>query len=357
MEMLYEVDESSLLDFLNLANGVFAPLDGFCDSKDFFSIIDNYTLANGEIFTIPILLPVNDTITNNISKIENLEISFNGRIIGSVIVEDFFKAKKEDFYKLYGTDDENHPGLKKQLEKGLNFIGGKVVLKDNSLLDKYQINNPKKIKNIFKLNNWKTIVGFQTRNPIHRAHEYLQRVGLDVCDGLFINPLVGWKRKGDFTEEAILLAYNKMIEEFYPKNRVYFDTLRISMKYAGPREAIFHAIIRRNLGCTHFIIGRDHAGVNNYYGKYEAHELARKILDNGDLGIELLLLHEPYYCKKCEQIVTEKNCSHTEKDIIKISGTLIRKMLKNKQYPSKEMMRKEIFESIIKAKQIFIEGE
>lgn len=355
--MVYEADDDTLLDFLNLANNVFFPLEGFCDSKDFRTIIDNCELSNNEVFTIPILLPVSEKIIKNISNIEKLDFSYKGKMIGQVVIEDFYKTTKEDFYKLYGTSDENHPGLNKQLRKGLNFIGGKVILTDKSFLEKYTISNPIKTKEIFKTNNWKTIVGFQTRNPVHRAHEHLQRVGLEVCDGLFINPLVGWKKVGDFTEESILLAYSTMVKEFYPQNRVYFDTLRIAMRYAGPREAIFHAIIRRNLGCTHFIIGRDHAGVGDYYGKYEAHELAKEIMQKHSLGIELLLLHEPYFCKKCEQIVTEKNCSHSGNDVIKISGTIIRSMLTNKQYPPKEMMRKEIYDSIIKANEIFIEGK
>ena len=182
---------------------------------------------------------------------------------------------------------------------------------------------------------------------MHKAHEYLQRVALEVCDALFINPLVGWKKVGDFSEEAVMNGYQTMIDEYYTGLNIYFKPLRTPMRYAGPREAIFHAIIRRNLGCTHFIIGRDHAGVGEYYSKYEAQELARKIISKHDLGIELLLLSEPYYCKKCEQIVSDKTCNHSDEYIQKISGTQIRAMLAEGKRPSNIFMRPKVADSII----------
>jgi len=200
----------------------------------------------------------------------------------------------------------------------------------------------------FALKGWKTIAGFQTRNPVHKAHEHLQRVALEVCDALLINPLLGWKKAGDFSERAVIDGYQTMINEYYAGLNIYFKPLRTPMRYAGPREAIFHAIIRRNLGCTHFIIGRDHAGVGEYYGKYEAQELARKIISKHDLGIELLLLSEPYYCKKCEQIVSDKTCNHSNEYIQKISGTQIRAMLADGKRPSNIFMRPEVADSIIK---------
>lgn len=178
------------------------------------------------------------------------------------------------------------------------------MLVDRSLLK--DVLDPSVTRKIFADNGWSTIAGFQTRNPIHRAHEHLQRTAMDVCDGLFINPIIGWKKKGDFTQEAVTAAYERMIKEFYPENSVYMAGLKTQMRYAGPREAVFHAMIRRNLGCTHFIIGRDHAGVGGFYGAYDAHSLARRLAAEHDLGIKLLLMHEPYYCKKCGMVVTEK---------------------------------------------------
>ena len=214
---------------------------------------------------------------------------------------------------------------------------------------------PEETKIFFKEKGWNTIVGFQTRNPIHKAHEHIQRLGLEVCDGLFINPITGWKKKGDFTQEAVIAAYSEMMKAFYPADRVYMAGLKTQMRYAGPREAIFHAIIRRNLGCTHFIIGRDHAGVSGYYGAYDAHDLARKLSTEHDLGIELLLTREPYYCKKCKQVVTDKPCSHYATDRVEISGTIIRKYIADGNIPDEIMMRQEIFDAILGCGKVFIE--
>ena len=172
-------------------------------------------------------------------------------------------------------------------------------------------------------------------------------MALEVCDGLFINPLSGWKKNGDFSEIAILEGYKAMFKEYYKDLNIYFEFLETPMRYAGPREAIFHALIRKNLGCTHFIIGRDHAGVGNYYGKYEAQELALELTKNKNLGIELLLLSEPFYCHKCEQVVSEKTCNHSEKYQEKISGTEIRNLLENNKRPKEFHMRKEVADSII----------
>lgn len=202
---------------------------------------------------------------------------------------------------------------------------------------------------------WRTVAGFQTRNPVHNAHEHLQRLALDLCDALFINPITGWKKVGDFTEEAVIAAYEKMIAEFYPKGCVYFAGLKTQMRYAGPREAIFHAIIRKNLGCTHFIIGRDHAGVGGFYGAYDAHALARGIMSKYDLGIELLLFNEPYYCSKCGFIVSNKTCAHESTHRTEISGTIIRECMSAKRIPPEQLMRPEISKELIKLDKIFIE--
>ena len=207
--------------------------------------------------------------------------------------------------------------------------------------------SPIDTKKIFK--NHKTIVGFQTRNIPHRAHEYLHRLGLEICDALFINPLVGWKKKGDFSEKAVEVGYTTLINKYYTNLNVYFKTLKTPMRYAGPREAIFHAIIRKNLGCTHFIIGRDHAGVGNYYGKYEAQQLAIKLQDK--LDIKILNFKEPFYCSICKQIVSENCCNHEDKYITKISGTKIREMLQNSKIPPEEFIRSEVANEIIKLKE------
>lgn len=347
MNIRYELNEELLQDCINITNGLFYPLDGFMSSLDYHSVVNKMTLSNGEVWTIPIGLDID--YETYIKAVENkqLFLYFNTNEIGYINIDDCYTVDiNNDILKIYGTNDNKHPGIKKEKSKSKYRIGGKITITDTSIL-KHSL-KPKETKEYFTLKGWKTIAGFQTRNPVHKAHEHLQRVALEVCDALFINPLVGWKKVGDFSEEAVLNGYQTMIDEYYVGLNVYFDTLKTPMRYAGPREAIFHAIIRRNLGCTHFIIGRDHAGVGDYYGKYEAQELAKKILADHDLGIELLLLSEPYYCKKCAQIVSDKTCKHGNEYIQKISGTQIRTMLADGKRPSEIFMRPEVADSIIK---------
>jgi len=338
---LIEINEEILQDIINIKTGLFTPLNGFMDSADYRSVVDSMKLSNGEVWTIPITLGVDELIDEDF-----IELVYKDKVVATIEVEDIYKVKETDIKKIFGTDDTAHPGVKKELQKGLFRVGGKINLVDNSLLDGAL--NPVDTKAYFKKMGYKTIAGFQTRNPVHKAHEHLQRVALEICDALFINPLVGWKKVGDFSEEAVVNGYKTMIDEYYSGLNIYFDTLRTPMRYAGPREAIFHALIRRNLGCTHFIIGRDHAGVGEYYGKYEAQELAQEIIAKDDIGITLLLLSEPFYCKRCEQIVSDKTCKHNEKYIQKISGTQIRAMLADGKRPSELFMRPEVADSIIK---------
>lgn len=345
-----QINEEILQDIINIKTGLFAPLDGFMDSADYRNVVDSMKLSSGEVWTIPITLGLDEMTSDDM-----LELVFEDRVVATLEVEDVYKVKEEDIKKIFGTDDSAHPGVKKELQKGSFRVGGKITLVDESILEGAL--NPQETKEHFKKMGYKTIAGFQTRNPIHKAHEHLQRVALEICDALFINPLVGWKKAGDFSEEAVISGYKAMIDEYYNGLNVYFDTLKTPMRYAGPREAIFHAIIRRNLGCTHFIIGRDHAGVGGYYGKYEAQELARKIIQENDLGITLLLLSEPFYCKKCEQMVSDKTCKHSEEFIQKISGTQIRAMLSEGKRPSELFMRAEVADAIISLKERkFIQG-
>jgi sulfate adenylyltransferase len=276
-----------------------------------------------------------------------LVLVYGGNAIGVIDIEDYFQVDiVGDVIKVFKTDSKDHPGVMKESTRHKYRISGRVQITDESLLEGAL--DPSQTKAYFISKGWKTVAGFQTRNPIHKAHEYLLRVALEQCDGLFINPLVGWKKVGDFSEEAVVHGYQSMLKEYFVNLNIHFETLRTPMRYAGPREAIFHAIIRRNLGCTHFIIGRDHAGVGNYYGKYEAHELAKRIREKHDLGIELLLLSEPFYCHKCGQIVSDKTCGHSDVYVEKISGSKIRSTLVENKRPSELLMRKEVADAIIK---------
>jgi len=330
------INAETLQDIINIHTGLFSPLKGFMDSKDYRSVVDEMKLASGEIWTIPITLDSADIVTDDV-----IFLKYNGKIVAKVDVEDVYKIKESDIVKIYKTNDINHPGVKKELARGKYRIGGEVTLLDEYL--SVDALSPIETKKYFKKKEWKTIAGFQTRNIPHRAHEYLHRLALEFCDALFINPLVGWKKKGDFSEIAVETGYKALMENYYKGLNVYYKTLKTPMRYAGPREAIFHAIIRKNLGCTHFIIGRDHAGVGEYYEKYEAQELASKLQPYMD--IKFLLFKEPFYCPKCEMIVSENICKHN--NITKISGTELRKMLLKGVIPPKEYIRKEVAKAVI----------
>ncbi len=353
MGVRVEINEETFQDIINIETGLLYPLDGFMREADFRSVVDNYTMVDGSVFTIPVTLDVPEDVYDKATAKSVLDLFLWDECVAQITVESKFMMTDGDIEKVFCTLEDAHPGVHKEKKRSPYRIGGTTkLLKTGSLEDALK---PEDTKRIFKEKGWKTVVGFQTRNPIHKAHEHIQRLGLEVCDGLFINPIVGWKKKGDFTQEAVIAAYEEMTKEFYPKNRVYMAGLKTQMRYAGPREAIFHAIIRRNLGCTHFIIGRDHAGVGGYYGAYDAHDLARKISAEHELGIELLLTREPYYCTKCKQVVTDNTCSHYHTHRVEISGTIIRKYISDGHIPDEIMMRQEIFNAILGCEQIFIE--
>lgn len=347
------INEETLQDVINIETGLLAPLTGFMGKEDFRNVVDNYCLADGNVFTIPVTLDVPENTYRETKPGDTLALTFQGKAVAELEVKSLFEVTPEDISKVFLTDETAHPGVKKELERFPYRVGGPVHLTDKSYLEGAL--RPENTKKVFADHGWKTVAGFQTRNPVHKAHEHLQRAALELCDGLFINPITGWKKKGDFTEEAVMAAYHAMSQQFYPKDRVHIAGLKTQMRYAGPREAVFHAIIRRNLGCTHFIIGRDHAGVGGYYGAYDAHKLAHKLASEHDLGIQLLLMREPYYCKICGQVVTDKHCAHYDTGRVEISGTIIRGYISQGYIPDELMMRKEIFEAILACGQIFIE--
>lgn len=348
--MTVAIQEETLQDVINIETGLLAPLTGFMGAEDLRSVADRCRLADGPVFPLPITLDIPPEQYERVRPGDVLTLEYLGRPVAELDVESRFLMTGEDIAAVFRTSDNAHPGVRKERERSACRVGGAVRLTDRSLLDGAL--KPEDTRRVFAEKGWKTVAGFQTRNPVHRAHEYIQRIGLEVCDGLFINPIVGWKKTGDFTQEAVMAAYHRMIGEFYPRDRVYIAGLKTQMRYAGPREAVFHAIIRRNLGCTHFLIGRDHAGVGSYYGAYDAHALAREL--EPDLGIRLLLTREPYYCRKCGQIVTDKHCAHYDTDRVEISGTIIRQYIRDGHIPNEIMLRREIFDAILNCGRIFI---
>lgn len=337
------------LEVEKLALGAFAPLDGFMDEAAFKSVVDDMRLPDGAVFPLPVVLDLDREFAASIAGGERLELVFDGEAVGEMSVAGLFECDKPAVARrVFGTDDAAHPGVDHFYGMGSVFAGGPVALHRRSRHDLSEFElTPAETRALFAARGWATVAGFQTRNVPHRAHEYLQRVALEHVDGLFIQPLVGRRKRGDYSPAAILCGYRALIDGFYPADRVALGILTTAMRYAGPREAVFHAIIRRNYGCTHFIVGRDHAGVGDYYGRYEAHEAVRRFAS--ELGIEIMCLAGPFHCAACGGIATERTCGHATTDpdqIREIAGTDIRAMLMGGLEPDGRIMRPEILESL-----------
>lgn len=347
--MALNISRDQYLEAQKLSWGAFNPLQGFMNELDLIACANHGRLSNGAVFPVPIVLDVSKQLLDEISVGDQVELKFEGRHVGSLKVESIYEWDKDFIAKsILGTNSLNHPGV--IYYKGLNdyLLSGPVQIhfEHDFEFSKYEI-KPEVMKLYFKRMGWKSIAGFQTRNVPHTAHEYLQRVALQMVDGLLIQPLVGKKKKGDFSPAAIIRGYEALIENFYPQSRVTLSILSTVMRYAGPREAVFHSIIRRNYGCTHFIVGRDHAGVGNFYSEYAAHDYISQF--EKELGIEIIKLMGPYYCSACDEIVTEKSCKHKDDPVLRteVSGTLVREMIANKNQVDKRFMRQEVLDALI----------
>ena len=349
-----EVNYERAQEAVNIAKGVFSPLKGFMEKREVLSVLDNMRLTNGLAWTIPIVLDIGEEEKEYIGSDEGIILTNNGKKVAFLEIKDIYKWDKEEFAeKVYRTKDEAHPGVSRTYNMKDYFIAGDILLLDGieERFPEYFL-SPKETRVLFDAKEWKKVVGFQTRNVPHLGHEYVQKTALTFVDGLFINPVIGKKKKGDFRDEVILKAYRALMDNYYPGNRVAMSILPMEMRYAGPREAIHHAIIRKNFGCTHFIVGRDHAGVGNYYGPYEAQEIFKYF---PDLGIEPMFFRSFFYCKKCGSISNEKTCPHGENFHINFSGTKIRALLHKGEKPSEQLMRPEVAEAILSFDNPFVE--
>ena len=341
-----ELSESLVADLMNIAHGVYSPLEGFLNQEDYLSVIHDMRLSNDVPWTIPIVLDVNPEDIIDLKEGDDVALRFRNKIVALMKIEEIYGWDKKEYCRLvFKTTSSEHPGVVRTMNKKELLIGGTIDLL-NELPEPFERVRlwPKETRVLFRERGWRTVVGFQTRNVPHLGHEYVQKAALTFVDGLFVNPLVGWKKPGDFRDEVIVKAYEALIKHYYPRDSVVFSILRMEMRYAGPREAIHHAIVRKNFGCTHFIVGRDHAGVGNFYGPYEAWDIFNEF---PDLGITPLFIREAFYCRKCGGMVNAKVCPHTDEFRVRISGTKLREMIKNKKKPPETMMRPEVAEVVL----------
>ncbi len=346
-----DLDEEKAKEIQNIAHGVFSPLDGFLNRDDFLSVLERGRLGNNLVWTIPIVLDVSPAL--NLSEGSEIALTYNKKPLAILHVGEIYDYDKSILAeKVFGTTDSSHPGVAKVMVMDKHLVGGKIDLIENMVMPfvEYYL-KPAETRELFNKNGWDTIVGFQTRNVPHVGHEYCQKTALTFFDGLFINPVIGKKKQGDFKDEVILESYQSLNRNYYPQDRVFMSILPLEMRYAGPREAILHAILRKNFGCTHFIVGRDHAGVGSYYPPYAAQEIFAQY---PNLGITPVFFREFFYCKKCLGVMNGKTCPHGKEWRIDFSGTEVRSKLINREQPSEEVMRPEVVESILKWKDPFV---
>ncbi|HSA58909.1 MAG TPA: sulfate adenylyltransferase [bacterium] len=335
-----------------IACGALSPLEGFMGETDYLAVINDMRLANGLPWTIPVTLAVTkeEATPIAIGKPAAL-VDENGTPLAILhVAEKFMAQRKLEAEKVYKTTEEAHPGVAAIYKEGVVLLGGKIDVinrvSHDSFLDFRR--DPAQLRKLFEEKKWKRVVAFQTRNPIHRAHEYLTKAALEVCDGLLIHPIVGDTKGDDIPADVRMKCYEVLIQNYYPKERVVLAVNPAAMRYAGPREAIFHALIRKNYGCTHFIVGRDHAGVGNYYGTFDAHFIFDDFTEE-EIGITPLFFDHTFFCKKCEEMASNKTCPHGPEDRITLSGTKVREMLSKGELPPEEFSRPEVARILIES--------
>jgi sulfate adenylyltransferase len=343
------VDAYLAFDIDAIGKGILSPLRGFMTEEETYNVLNHMYLRTGIPWTIPILLHASQQDADRLEVGGDVALEDEeGRIVAVLhLQEKFGLDKKELAEKVYRTTDSAHPGVAYTYQHGPVYLAGPIDVLRPRVVEPQQYNlSPAQTREAFKLRGWKRIVAFQTRNPIHRAHEYLTKCALEMCDGLLIHPLMGTTKSDDIPGDVRMKCYEVLIEKYYPPKHTMLSIMPVNMRYAGPREAVMHAIMRKNYGCTHFIVGRDHAGVGNYYGTYDAHYIFDEF-DPAELGITPLFFEHSFYCRTCGNMASLKTCPHDSAHHVHLSGTKVREMLAAGQEPPVEFSRREVARILI----------
>ena len=349
------LDERAVSDLVMIAIGGFSPLDGFMGRADYDTVVTDMRMANGLPWAIPVTLSVDAEIAEPLKEGTLIRLdNAHGDFVGVLeLTEKYRYDKAKEAINVYRTEEEKHPGVKVVYEQGAVNLAGPVWLLERDphpLFPSYQI-DPAVSRVMFAERGWKTVVGFQTRNPIHRAHEYIQKCALEIVDGLFLHPLVGATKQDDIPADVRMRCYEIMMEHYFPQNRVILAINPSAMRYAGPREAIFHALVRKNYGCTHFIVGRDHAGVGDYYGTYDAQHIFEEFAPD-ELGITPLKFEHAFYCTRTHTMATTKTSPSQPEERVHLSGTKVREMLRRGELPPPEFSRPEVAAELARAMRV-----
>jgi sulfate adenylyltransferase len=342
-----------LSDLEMIAVGAFSPLSGFMTSRDYNGVVKDMRLAGGLPWSLPVTL---SAPAPQAKSFEGKQITLTDEAGTALAVMDVEEAydydKKHEARLVYRTEEEAHPGVAAVYAQDEMLIGGPIRLFQRQQHGEFlqHRRDPKQTRAVFAEKGWQTIVGFQTRNPVHRAHEYIQKCALETVDALLLHPLVGATKDDDIPANVRMACYEALLGGYYPSGRVLLSVFPAAMRYAGPREAIFHALVRKNYGCSHFIVGRDHAGVGSYYGTYDAQHIFREFAP-GELGIAPMFFENSFFCRTCGSMGTAKTCPHGDDDHVSLSGTRVRQMLAEGQMPPVEFSRPEVAQILIERRE------
>ncbi len=338
-------------DLLMIASGAYSPIEGFLGEADYRAVVSGMRLANGVIWPIPITLAVSSDEASSLRIGEDVALYQEDQLLAVLhLAEKYTTDKSREAESVYRTTDQAHPGVQVLYSQGDWLLGGRISLinRPRDLSFAQYRKDPNQTRALFKERGWRRVVAFQTRNPVHRAHEYIQKCAMEIADGLLLHPLVGETKSDDVPADVRIRSYEEILANYYPASRAVLAVMPAAMRYAGPREAVFHALIRKNYGCSLFIVGRDHAGVGNYYGTYDAHYIFDEF-EPQELGITPLFFDHTFYCKSCGAMASAKTCPHEQSRHVTLSGTKVRELLSSGQLPPVEFSRPEVARVLIAA--------